>query len=69
MARSRASQPPPAEGRNHEPGVAEDLLAWTIALALDHADEGVRGDLDVIEVERGGVRQPQAVLVLGGAER
>ena len=56
-----------AERGDHEPGVAEDLLGLDQALARREPDEVVGGHLDVVEEERGGVGQPDAVLVLWGA--
>ncbi len=66
IARSRAAHPAPRpKVADVEAGVAEDLLGLPQPLALDLADEGVGADLDVLEHERRGVRQPDPVLVLG----
>ena len=57
------------ERRDHQPRVAEHLLGLDEALALDAADQPVGVDVDVVEEQRGGVAQPDAVLVLGLAVR
>ena len=71
--RDRAVERRPAraepERGDHQPGVAEHLLGLDETLALDAADEPVGVDVDVVEEQRGGVAQPDAVLVLGLAVR
>ena len=66
MARSRG-RPAGAEteGRDHQPGVAEHRLRLLQPQALDAADQPVGVDVDVVEVDRGGVGGADAVLVLG----
>ena len=56
---------PQTEGRDHQARVAEDRLGLGEALAFHGPDEPVGRDLDVLEEERGGVRGPDPVLVLG----
>lgn len=54
-----------AEGRDHEARVAEHRLRLREPLALDAADDVLGRDLDVLERERRGVGDANAVLVLG----
>ena len=52
------------ERRHHQPRVAEHLLRLDEPLALDAADQPVGVDIDVVEEQRRGVAQADAVLVL-----
>ncbi|CPR13355.1 hypothetical protein BN971_04665 [Mycobacterium bohemicum DSM 44277] len=60
----RAPAAAQAEGADHHPGVAEDLLGLGQAAALLAADEVVGRHHHVVEEQRRGVGQPDAVLVL-----
>ena len=65
MARSSAAQPGPEPERgDHQPRVAEHLLGLHQPLALDAAEQPVGIDVDVLEEQRRGVAEPDAVLVL-----
>ena len=58
--RPAASQ---TERGHHETRVAEDLLGLDEPLSLDAADEVLHRHEDVVEEQRGRIRQPDAVLV------
>ena len=52
------------ERRHHQPRVAEHLLGLHEALTLDAADQPIGGHVDLVEEQRRGVAEPDAVLVL-----
>ena len=57
------------ERRHHQPRVAEHLLGLDEALTLDAADQPIGGHVDLVEEQRRGVAEPDAVLVLVVAVR
>ena len=58
-----------AEGSHHHACVAEDLLRLYQSLAFDTTDQVVNRHLDVVQVQRRGIGQAQAVFVFGMAGR